>query len=574
MQHLFPVYTQETECQDCYKCVRECPVKAIRVENERAYIVAERCVACGRCVRICPSGAKIIRNDVGRVRFLIGSGTPVYASLAPSWVAVHPEWQPGQIIAALRRLGFAGVSETALGAQEVSAALANELSEADCGLHISSACPAVVDLVRKHVPELAGRITKIASPALTHCRMLREHFGPDIAVVFIGPCAAKKTEADTHPELMNLAITFAELDGWLGERSINPALINPGPGDVFVPEHSAEGALYPLEGGMVETMVHYDCPPSVRMQSISGLRRLADSLRELKNQDMTPPFFLEGLACLGGCVNGPCSTKDPSPIDGILAIRDNAKIGPPGKRPGLRVGMEYQANASPERVWNEAAIKEAMSRVGKETPEDELNCGACGYDTCRKFARALLSGDAETSMCASYMRSIAQRKANALLRCMPSGVVIVGSDLRIIESNEPFAAICGDETLAAFTANPGMAGAQVEDLLPIGKLLRAALRSGEDIKRERLKVNDQLLDIEIFIIEEHKTVGAIVDDVTQNEMRRDQIARRAREVINRNIATVQEIACRLGEHMADTEILLSSIAEGFSEDAEDGGTAP
>jgi PAS domain-containing protein len=164
------------------------------------------------------------------------------------------------------------------------------------------------------------------------------------------------------------------------------------------------------------------------------------------------------------------------------------------------------------------------------------------------------------------MRSIAQRKANALLRCMPSGVVIVGGDLRIVESNKPFADIAGEDHARRFETNPGLVGVPVEDVLPIGKLLRAALRSGEDINRERLKVGDKLLTIEIFIIEEHKIVGAIVDDVTQNEMRRDQIARRAREVINRNITTVQEIACRLGEHMADTEILLSSIAEGFSEE--------
>ena len=570
MERLFPVYTQETECQDCYKCVRECPVKAIRVENERAYIVAERCVACGRCVRICPSGAKILRNDVGRVRFLLQSGIPVYASVAPSWVAVHPEWTSGQMISMLRRLGFTGVSETALGAQEVSAALANELADAESGLFISSACPAVVDLVRKHVPNLSDRITDIASPALTHCRMLRDHFGDEIGVVFIGPCAAKKTEADRNPELMNLAITFAELDAWLAERGLNPNLVNPGAEDVFVPKSSAEGTLYPLEGGMAETMTHYGCPPNVRIQSISGLKRLQFALRELNSKDMTPPFFLEGLACRGGCVNGPCSTRDPSPIDGIIAIRNHARIGPPGKREGLKVRHEYDPAASAESEWSESAIKEALSRVGKATPEDELNCGACGYDTCRKLACALLSGDAETSMCASYMRSIAQRKANALLRCMPSGVVIVGGDLKIIESNEPFAAIAGDEFLEKFKENPGMAGTQVEDLLPIGKLLRAALRSGEEIRRERLKVGNKLLDIEIFIIEKHQTVGAIVDDVTQNEMRRDQIARRAREVINRNITTVQEIACRLGEHMADTEILLSSIAEGYGDDGEAG----
>ena len=566
MERRLPVYTRETECQDCYKCIRECPVKAIRVENESAFVVADRCVFCGRCVRICPSGAKRVRNDVGRARFLLQSGGPVYASLAPSWVAVHPEWTAGQFVSALRRLGFAGVSETALGAQEVSASLAEDLRQAERGLFISTACPAMVELVRRHVPDLAGCLTRIASPALTHCRMLRSRLGDDISVIFIGPCAAKKLEADRHPEMMSLAITFSELDEWLAERNLNPSLCNPGVDDAFVCGDSAEGALYPLEGGMIETMAHYGGPPAMRAQSISGLKRLQTALKELAGRDMRPPFFLEGLACRGGCVNGPCSTRDPSPIDGIVAVRDNARIGPPGPRPGLRVGEEYPPLAAPGKEWSEAEIRKALARIGKTSKEDELNCGACGYDTCRKLARALLSGDAEISMCASYMRSIAQRKANALIRCIPSGVVIVGGDLRIIESNEPFADIAGNGWPDKFREKPGLAGTPAEEMFPIGRLLRAALRSGEDIIRERITINDKLFDLQVFVIEKYQTVGVIVDDVTQNEMRRDRIARRAREVINRNIATVQEIACRLGEHMADTEILLSSIAEGYGED--------
>lgn len=570
MERLFPVYTSEKICQDCYKCVRECPVKAIRVENEHAHIVADRCIACGRCVRICPSGAKVLRNDIGRLRYLLQSSNPVYASVAPSWVAVHPEWSAGQLVAALKHIGFTGVSETALGAQEVSAVLAGQLSGAESGLFLSSACPAFVDLIRKHVPDLSGNITPVASPALTHCRLLRDHFGDDIAVVFIGPCSAKKMEADSHPELMNAALTFSELDIWFEEQGVNPSLYNPGPDDVFVPERAGEGALYPIEGGMIETLRHYGCPDRVRTLSIDGVGRLFDALSTLPREPCTPPLFLEGLACRGGCVGGPCSVTVPAPVAGVTAVRDNVRVGPSGPRPGLKVVMEYTPSGVEKQEWSEVAIKQALFRFGKESPRDELNCGACGYNTCRVFARALLSGDAEVSMCASYMRSIAQRKANALLRCMPSGVVIVGGDLRIIESNRHFAAIAGEDFAERYDKNPGLAGTQVEDMLPIGRFLRASLRSGEDISRERLKVGDKLLALAIFIIEEYKTVGAIVDDITLSEMRRDKIARRAREVINRNIATVQEIACRLGEHMADTEILLSSIAEGFAGEDGDG----
>lgn len=569
MQHVFPVYTQEKECHDCYKCVRQCPVKAIRVVNERAHIVPERCVACGRCVRVCPSGAKQVRNDLGRARFLLLSSTPVYASLAPSWAAVHPEWNSGQMTAALRRLGFAGVGETAAGAEAVSAIVSSDLAEAKPGLYLSSACPAAVDLVRKHFPEQTGNIVPVASPALTHCCMLRERLGESISVIFIGPCAAKKTEADENPELMNLALTFAELDEWFAERGIRPGQIVPDERDAFLRGEAREGALYPLEGGMIETLRHYGCPDTVQAQSVSGLQRLKTSLERARPDRFSAPFFLEGLACRGGCVNGPCSTDDPPPLEGIITVRNRARFGERGPREALRIGRKYEPLAGGDSAWTDTEIRQALVRVGKTTPGDELNCGGCGYDTCRTFAKALLSGDAETSMCAYYMRTIAQRKANALFRCIPSGVFIVGTDLRIVESNDAFAGIFRDECRQLREKNPGMAGEDIEKLMPCGNLLRAALRTGEEIRRERLKVGDKLFDIIIFTIEKHKTVGAIVEDVTLNEMRRDQIARRAREVIKRNITTVQEIACRLGEHMADTEILLNSIAEGYGDDPDD-----
>ncbi len=566
MERLFPVYTQEKECHDCYKCVRQCPVKAIRVENERAYIVADRCVACGRCVQVCSSHAKHVRNDIGRAKFLFSSGVPVVASVAPSWVAVHSDWSQGQLVQALKRLGFSAVSETALGAEEVSAALAQDMQSG--GLRISSACPAVVDLIRKHIPSLTESITPVASPALTHAKMLRGHFGDDISVVFIGPCAAKKTEADEHPDLMNLALTFAELDQWLQERNINPANLKAREDDVFVPRRAAEGGLYPLEGGMLDTLRHFECPPDTELQSMSGLARIKSALEALDPARLDVPVFLECLACRGGCISGPGSTSFPPPIEGMLAVKANVQKSSPGPRDAIRVPVLYRANAPEANEWSEAEILEALSKIGKRGVEDELNCGACGYDTCRNLAAALLSGDAEISMCASYMRSIAQRKANALIRCMPSGVVIVGTDLRIVESNEAFANIFGERNRALFAERPGLAGVDVEEIFPCGKLLRAALRSGKEIHRERMKIRDMLLDVTIFIIEKHQTVGAIVEDVTLNEMRRDQIARKAREVISKNIATVQEIASRLGEHMADTEILLNSIAEGYAEQDE------
>lgn len=199
MDEFYPVYTVHTECHDCYKCVRECPVKAIRIEDGHASVLPDMCIACGRCVRICPAGAKKVRNDLQKVKDLFRNGKKVYASLAPSWAGIFPDWTAEGIITALKSLGFAGVSETALGAQEVSIATAQDLRTAQKGVYISSACPVAVDYIRRYQPQYAPYITPIASPALTHAKLLKERLGDDIEVVFIGPCVGKKTKPQNIP---------------------------------------------------------------------------------------------------------------------------------------------------------------------------------------------------------------------------------------------------------------------------------------------------------------------------------------------------------------------------------------
>ena len=224
----FPVYTTENICHDCYKCIRHCPCKAIRIVDGRAGVIQELCVACGMCVKVCPAHAKKIRPDLARARYLLGSGKKVYASLAPSFVSYFKQYEPGALAAAIRRLGFAGVSETALGAQAVSAETGAFLAKAEPGIYLSSACPAVVDYVKKYAPLYVPKITSVLSPLLSHAKLLRREFGDDIGVVFFGPCAAKKNEADRHEDLLDLALTFSDLAEWLAAENVDPGKINRG----------------------------------------------------------------------------------------------------------------------------------------------------------------------------------------------------------------------------------------------------------------------------------------------------------------------------------------------------------
>jgi len=222
-------------------------------------------------------------------------------------------------------------------------------------------------------------------------------------------------------------------------------------------------------------------------------------------------------------------------------------------------------------IPDDKQIREALRLVGKSSAEDELNCGGCGYNTCRAFAAGLINGRAEPTMCVSYMRKLAQNKANALLRCMPSGVVIADRELRIIECNEWFGRMFGEEVSQIYDVRPGLNRCLLAKVAPFAEMFEMVLKTGRDLHYDHYRCDERLFNITVFTIEPHQVVGGVIMDVTRQELRRDQIAQRANEVIKRNLSTVQEIACRLGEHMADTEVLLRSIAEGFA--MEDSGTA-
>ena len=565
MEKTYPVYTLKNECNDCYKCIRDCHVKAIRIQGGSASVINEKCIACGHCVTICPVGAKKVRNDIDKVKTLLLTGKKVYVSLAPSWAGVYNITKE-KMIATLKKLGFAGVSETALGAQEVSIQTAKILNEAESGLFISSACPVIDDYIRLYKPKFTNCITPIASPALTHAGLLKKEFGEDIMVVFVGPCIAKKNEADKHPELISVALTFDELNYWLKEEFIDIKNIETDENCKFVPENAYEGALYPLEGGMNETIKRVGIDKNdVTFIGVSSLEAFDKSLQNIKPEKITNKIFVEALGCPGGCINGPCLSSEKSRIMITSDIYANTQYREEiPKEPKMVISEEYSP-APLEKVEypNEQVVK-ALKKISKHKPEDELNCGGCGYSSCREFVNALIAGDAEPSMCVSYMRKIAVRKAAAMLRCMPSAVVIVDSNMEIVEANDSFEQMFLGDLYEIFASRQdGLSGASLERIIPFSELFKSALDTGKDIHQEHYAIKDKVYDISIFTIEDNELIGAVISDVTKSEIDRSKIAKKAREVITKNIATVQEIASLLGEHMVETELLLNSIAEGF-----------
>lgn len=560
-----PVYTLVNECHDCYKCVRECHVKAIKIEDGHASVIPDKCIACGACVKACPAGAKRVRGDVDKIRKLLLSKKDVYVSLAPSWSGVF-EMPAEKMISVLKRLGFKEVSETALGAEEVSIKTAEMLNNAEKGLFISSACPVIVDFIRHYHPEFTNNITPIGSPAMTHAKLLREKFGEDITIVFIGPCIGKKNEAD-HGGLIDVAITFEELKRWIADDIGDISNIATDTKCHFVPHSAHEGSLYPIDGGMNETIKRIGIKENIQLIDICGLSNFEKALANLKPDKIDRVIFVEGLSCEGGCVAGPCISTEKAGISVVSDVLSNVKhrlVIP--KKPSVVVDVDYTSSQVKRKTYPMEDILQALKRIGKHSVDDELNCGGCGYPTCRDMAVALLNGDAETSMCVSYMRKIAVRKAAAMFRCMPAAVVMVDNNMNILEANDSFMKMFTGEMYEIFKARPdGMTGAAIDRIVDFSDIFKTILKTGKDLHKERYPVKNRLYDISAFTIEENEIVGAIITDVTQTETNREKISQKAHEVISKNISIVQEIACLLGEHMVETETLLSSIANDYDD---------
>ncbi len=570
MNPYYPIYTEKAECQDCYKCVRSCPVKAIHLEDGNASVIQEQCILCGMCVQVCPVGAKRVRNDIERIKRLLTLKPKVVASLAPSFVSDFPNIKPEQMINALKQLGFTAVSETALGAQEVSAHMAKKISSMENKIIISSACPSVVNLVKKYYPECNTMLADMFSPLLTHCRMIRQKLGNDIGIVFFGPCFSKKWEADENSDLLNIAATFKDLQQWLDQEQIDLEKIVPTKQDKFWPEQAQEGALYPIDGGMIAGIRANCTVKDTTFMTFSGVDNVIDALHDLPTLKTDGNLVLELLACRNGCINGPgCSEADKSISKRLNLI--NYSTYPEEKIPRkttLDINYKPEITTIKKHEHTEENIIKTLESIGKYDKKDELNCSGCGYDNCRDFAHALLDGKAEQSMCVTYMRKLAGKKANALLKTMPSGVVIVDHKLHVIECNYNFVHLLGTDAELVYKTVPGLSGAHLEKTISFADKFQTVLENGEDLLNQKITLNDKVLLGSIFTIEANRIVGGIFQNYSKAILNKEKIIEQTQKVIEKNLATVQQIAYLLGENASETEITLDSIIKSFSEFSE------
>ncbi|MGE5652777.1 MAG: [Fe-Fe] hydrogenase large subunit C-terminal domain-containing protein [Bacillota bacterium] len=560
------ITTNPANCKDCYRCVRSCPVKAIRIHRGHAEVVAERCILDGECVRVCPQHAKVVKTDLAQVRAWLDRGEEVVASLAPSFVSVL-DATFGQMTEALHRLGFVAVEETALAAKSVAEEHRRILAHADRPV-IGSSCPTIVNLVERYYPHLVPLLAPVVSPMIAHAMALRSRLGDQVRVVFIGPCLAKIAEREREgiAQWVDAVITFNDLFVLLKDQSINP----PNLIGANTPAMEIGAArLFPLGGGMLKAASLSSDLVAEQTLSATGLAECMAVLDQLDTSSPSAPVLIELLACPGGCINGPGHTGASSTLQRrqrVLAYAgvkgDESPKVPRPANPGEESG-QLSCSFTPKPIGaiepNEEQIHEILASIGKIGPEDELNCGACGYSSCRAKAIAVFHGMAEREMCMPYMRQQAESMANLIIQASPDGVVVVDRQLRIVEINPSFASMfaCQRERVA---------GRLIGEFMDPEPFLQTF--ATQESMHLDLTVPSYGLIFRgtLFYVAHQGVVIALLDNMTQEVMQqreldqvRSETLEKAQEVINKQMRVAQEIAGLLGETTAETKVLLTKL---------------
>ncbi len=567
------IYTNENDCQDCYKCVRRCPVKAIKIIDNHASIDNERCIMCGTCIEVCPVGAQKYRNDEDRIKEILLKKDKVILAIAPSF-ASELDYSAKELILIAKELGFYGVSETALGAQIVTW-FQRKILEKTTSPIFSTACPTFVHLIMKHFPKWRNNLSPLLSPLLSQCLMLKKIYGDNIGIIFVGPCLAKKSESDIHPELLNVAVTYDEFKHFIKKAKIDVEKIKIKAierNDNFIPIHSNGGAIYPLDGGMCETITKLK-PVSVVEQTLShysGIKTIRDILKSEK-LIINENIFCEFLACEGGCINGSGIFEDKS----ILTKRN--KIAEYFKNLGSYDEEWFIKKYSPKSITtdynfcNPVKIKEftkeekqvVWKKLGKYVESDFIDCGACGYNTCDNFAIACLEGRAELEMCATSMKKQAQNKARAFIKETPLALCVLDKKQNILECNHKFIEISLEVNIEVIDELvERVKGKYVDKIFPVSEIALACIHSGSKVSRI-VKNENKIFDVLAFPLENNGLSGIIIQDITKPAMKRDVVISKAQEVIKNNLLTVQKIAFLLGETAAETEITLNEIINAY-----------
>lgn len=547
----------DTNCKNCYKCLRECPVKAITVIGDEAKINADLCVLCGHCTSVCHFNAKVVSDSRCDARKLLSGKSPVIASVAPAFVSSFKTDSFADFKAALLKLGFSDAYETAEGANIVTKEYKKLLASKEYKNLIASACPAIVRLMQLYYPDSLKYLAPTDSPMLAHAKMIRERLG-DCKVVFIGPCIAKKREADMS-KLVDCALTFEELEDMLAEDNIK---IEKSEEDREEELSSNKARYYPINRGIIKSFDGY--VEGYEFISVDGLARASEVL---SNIDTLSGMFIEMHACEFSCINGPCALgKDKGGFikatEEVRAYtkRSNEKGGAQ-QASALSFSREYLPIKVPKKMPTEEEIRAILTETGKTSAEDELNCGACGYNTCRDKAIAVYNGWAQVEMCVPFMREKAESMSYEIIQNSPNGIIAVDEQFNISEINLKARQLLGIEKSA-------VKGDPLEYYYNPAEFYRASTL-GEEVTRKKMQLKSGAwVEMTITRVHNQKTTFCIMKDITGDIFYEDKIKqlkedtlKTTNEVVEKQMRVVQEIASLLGETAAETKIALIKLKD-------------
>ncbi len=550
---------KKSNCKNCYKCIRNCPVKAIRFSGDQAHIIADECILCGRCFVVCPQNAKEIVSEVEKVKVMIQSGEPVVASLAPSFIANYDGVGIEAMREGLQKLGFVDVEETAIGATMVKTDYERLVHEKQKPVIISSACASVNLLIQKHYPEMIKYLADTLSPMQAHCRDIKRR-NPEAKTVFIGPCVAKKDEAQRYPGIVDAALTFEELTEWLEKENIRleKKMDNN-------PESLAR--IFPTVAGILRTMK--DRNPEYEYVAVDGIENCIAALEDVAAGHVSN-CFMEMSACKGSCVNGPVMEKyHPWFIADYLSVARYAGDKDfPVEQPEIsELSRRYDILEGMKDMPTERKIQEILSKMGKKKPSDELNCGTCGYDTCRDKAIAIYQGKAEIEMCLPYLKEKAENFSNIIFDNTPNGLLVLNERLEIQQINP---AAC---RIMNIRRPSDVLGSQIVTLLDPKPFLDALESRKSVFQCAYLAEYDRYVEEQVLYDQSYRMLFCMLEDVSDEAAEREKKAEMRRQttevadkVVEKQMRIVQDIASLLGETAAETKIALTNLKESMKDE--------
>lgn len=550
---------KKSNCKNCYKCIRNCPVKAIRFSGDQAHIIADECILCGRCFVVCPQNAKEIVSEVEKVKVMIQSGEPVIASMAPSFIANYDGVGIDAMREGLQKLGFADVEETAIGATMVKTDYERLVHEKQKPVIISSACASVNLLIQKHYPEMIKYLADTLSPMQAHCRDIKRR-NPEAKTVFIGPCVAKKDEAQRYPGIVDAALTFEELTEWLEKENVRlEKKVDSNPESL--------ARIFPTVAGILRTMKDRD--PEYEYVAVDGIDNCIAALEDVAAGHVSN-CFMEMSACKGSCVNGPVMEKyHPWFITDYLSVTRYAGDKDfPVEQPEIsELSRRYDILEGMKDMPTERKIQEILSKMGKKKPSDELNCGTCGYDTCREKAIAIYQGKAEIEMCLPYLKEKAENFSNIIFDNTPNGLLVLNERLEIQQINP---AAC---RIMNIRRPSDVLGSQIVTLLDPKPFLDALESRKSVFQCVYLAEYDRYVEEQVLYDQSYRMLFCMLEDVSDEAAEREKKAEMRRQttevadkVVEKQMRIVQEIASLLGETAAETKIALTNLKESMKDE--------